>query len=57
MILVIRRDILIVFSINSISEATWDATTGGDFLWDLDNNPATPEVLVLVEGNVIFIKD
>lgn len=57
MILVIRRDILIVFSINSISETTWDATTGGDFLLDLDNTPAITEVLVLVEGNVIFIKD
>lgn len=48
---------IIIITINSISETSWDATTGGDFLLDLDNNPATPKVLVSVEGNVIFIKD
>ena len=48
---------IIIITINSISEDTWDATTGGAFLLDLDNNPATPDVLVSVEGNVIFIKD
>ncbi|MGB5205318.1 MAG: hypothetical protein WBN63_14095 [Eudoraea sp.] len=48
---------IIIIAINSISEDTWDATTGGDFLRDLDNNPATIKVLVSVEGNVIFMKD
>ena len=48
---------IIIITINSISEDTWDATTWGDFLLDLDNNQATPKVLVSVEGNVIFVKD
>jgi len=47
---------VIIITINSISEAIWNATTGDDFLLDLDNDPDTPEELVSVSGNVIFTK-
>ncbi len=47
---------IIVITINSITANTWNATTGGDLLLDLDGNPATPDVLVTAEASVIFIK-
>jgi hypothetical protein len=47
---------LIVITINSITEDTWYATTSDDFLVDLDENPGTPDVLVTVVGNVVFVK-
>ena len=46
----------IVITINSITEDTWYATTSDDFLFDLDGDPATPEVSVTLVANVVFIK-
>jgi len=47
---------MVIITINSISEDTWNAMTGGDLLFDLDNDPTTPNVTVTAAANVIFVK-
>ena len=47
---------IILITINSISASSWNASTGGVFLEDLDGHPMTPDVSVNAVGNVIYIK-
>ncbi len=46
----------IVITINSISSDTWDATLGDTFLVDVDNDPGTPDVSIMVEADVILVQ-
>ncbi len=46
----------IVITINSITESTWYATLSEDYLVDLDEDPATEDVLVTVIANVVLTK-
>ncbi|MGB5203263.1 hypothetical protein [Eudoraea sp.] len=47
---------MLIITINSISEDTWNATIGDDLLFDLDNNPATPDVTLTAAANVVLVK-
>ena len=47
---------LIIITINNISSDTWDATLGDTFLVDVDDDPGTPDVSVMVEADVILVK-
>ena len=47
---------MLIITINSISEDTWNTTIGDDLLFDLDNNPATPDVTVTAAANIILVK-
>ena len=46
----------IIITINSITGSTWNATLGDTFLVDIDNDPATPDVEIRVEADVILTK-
>ncbi|MGB5371267.1 MAG: hypothetical protein WBN18_12630 [Flavobacteriaceae bacterium] len=47
---------LIIITINAITSDTWNATLGDDILIDVDNDPATPDVLVTAEAIVTLTK-
>ena len=46
----------ILITINSISETTLNASLGDGLFFDLDSNPATPEVEVMISANVTMTK-